>query len=54
MKENKYKVLDAIPYQTCPLCNGQGKVIADGFTSNVYDTCSVCNGEKIIPMHITN
>jgi len=52
MEEIKYKIVDAIPYQVCPLCNGNGKVLADGFTSNVYATCPVCNDQRIIPMHV--
>lgn len=47
-----YRVLEAVPYQCCPVCNGIGKVLADGFTSAVYQTCKVCNGAMIIPMHI--
>lgn len=45
-------VKGAVPYQCCPVCNGIGKVIADGFTKSVYQVCKVCNGDKIIPMHI--
>ena len=41
-----------IPYQKCPLCDGLGKTLADGFTSSCYDTCTVCKGVKIIPMYI--
>ncbi len=47
-----YTVLASVPYQCCPVCNGTGQTIADGFTSNVYQTCKVCNGAMIIPMHI--
>jgi hypothetical protein len=42
--------IQCIPYQICPICNGQGRVVADGFTSSVYQVCDVCNGMKIIPM----
>lgn len=38
-----------VPYQKCPLCDGTGQSLTDGFTS-IYDTCSVCKGIKIIPM----
>ena len=47
-------VLAAVSYQCCPLCNGTGKTVADGFTSSVYQTCKVCNGARIIPMHIVD
>lgn len=47
-------VLAAVPYQYCPLCNGNGQTVADGFTSSVYQTCKVCNGARIIPMHIVD
>lgn len=47
-------LLAAVPYQCCPLCNGNGQTVADGFTSSVYQTCKVCNGAKIIPMHIVD
>lgn len=44
---------DVIPYQCCPVCNGHGRVLADGFTSNVYQMCKVCNGAMIIPMSVS-
>jgi len=47
-----YNVLNCFPYQCCPLCNGAGMILADGFTSNAYQTCTVCSGAKIIPMHV--
>jgi DnaJ-class molecular chaperone len=47
-------LLAAVPYQCCPLCNGNGQTVADGFTSNVYQLCKVCNGARIIPMHIVD
>lgn len=51
-KPSVYKVLETIPYQRCPVCNGAGRTVADGFTSAVYQTCKACNGAMIIPMHI--
>lgn len=45
-------VLATVPYQCCPVCNGTGQTIADGFTSSVFQTCKVCNGAMIIPQHI--
>lgn len=50
--ELKYNILNCVPYQICPVCNGAGQVVAHGFTSSVYETCTVCHGAKIIPMHI--
>lgn len=39
-----------VPYQRCPICEGSGKIPAEGFTSSIYMTCDTCNGMKIIPM----
>ncbi len=47
-----YTVLTTIPYQCCPVCNGTGKILGDGFTNSIYQTCKVCNGAMIIPMHV--
>lgn len=47
-----YTVLATVPYQCCPVCNGSGQTVADGFTSAVYQTCKVCLGAMIIPMHV--
>ena len=47
-------VLATVPYQCCPVCNGDGKTLANGFTSSVYEICKVCNGGMIIPMHIVD
>jgi len=49
--EVEIKVLNAVPYQLCPLCNGEGKALAFG-TSSVWQTCKVCNGKMIIPMFV--
>ena len=43
----------AIPYQACPVCNGSGKVLAEGCISSLYQTCKVCNGAMIIPMALS-
>ena len=40
-----------VPYQCCPVCDGKGQVVADGFTSAAYQPCVVCKGTMIIPMH---
>jgi len=42
--------IPVVPYQACPICNGSGEIVADGFTSGIMQACSVCHGEKIIPM----
>jgi Zn finger protein HypA/HybF involved in hydrogenase expression len=44
----KYNILDYVPYQKCPLCEGTGTIKHEAFD----DKCPVCNGERIIPMHI--
>ena len=49
---NNEALLETVPYQCCPVCNGTGQVLADGFTSAVYQPCKVCNGAMIIPMYI--
>jgi hypothetical protein len=52
-------VSDAIPYQLCPKCNGQGTVSKPPYiTGDVHQwsstssqfQCDVCQGAKIIPM----
>lgn len=43
-----------VPYQRCPVCNDNGKVLQDGFVAGVFKVCDVCNGSKIIPMHVLN
>ena len=40
-----------VPYQCCPVCDGKGQVVAEGFTSAIYQQCVVCKGTMIIPMH---
>lgn len=48
--EEQTKVVDCVPYQRCPICDGTGTVWAGDFTI-AYKTCDVCNGRKIIPMY---
>lgn len=40
---------EAIPYQTCPKCNGIGLVSAH--STVLMDPCDVCEGRKVIPMY---
>ena len=49
LKENIY-----IPYQGCPVCQGEGQILADGFTSNVYQVCPCCKGDRKILMYLQN
>lgn len=44
------KVLNAVPYQLCPLCNGMGKTPTSG--SSTFQICNVCKGAMIIPMFV--
>jgi len=54
LAEIKPDTSNAIPFQCCPLCNGNGRVLAGGSSVNVYQTCTVCNGNKVIPMIAVN
>lgn len=50
-KPIKYKVLDYVPYQQCPVCHGAGRIQIYSTTSSVsYLICKVCDGAMIIPM----
>lgn len=55
--------IDAIPYQKCPKCDGQGMVSKPPYiagdvhqwsASECSFTCDVCNGAKIIPMLVNH
>lgn len=57
--EIEYKIINAVPYQLCPKCNGQGIVskppyiagdVHEWASTQVSFQCDVCNGSKIIPM----
>ena len=50
----KDKAITTVPYQRCPVCNGEGRIPSQGYTSSCFDTCTVCNGKKIIPQLLTN
>ena len=53
-----YTVLATVPYQLCPKCGGDGKVLVQNWygsptsTSSGVETCNLCGGAMIIPMHI--
>jgi DnaJ-class molecular chaperone len=52
IKPIKIKVIEVVPWQICPKCNGFGQVNVTynpGFTFYGY-VCDVCQGSKIIPM----
>jgi len=53
-KQESFPIYSALPYQACPICQGQGRTLSDGFTTNVFNTCTVCDGRKIIPMHVVD
>jgi len=46
------QVFETVPYQCCPICNGTGKILADGCVSSLYQQCKVCNGAMIIPQYV--
>lgn len=35
-------------WQQCPICIGQGRITASGYTSNVFEVCPTCDGQRII------
>ena len=48
------KIVNYVPYQKCPVCDGTGIIIRTVFNHTAtytQNTCDVCNGTKIIPMH---
>ena len=53
-----YTVMSTVPYQLCPKCNGDGKILiqdrngSNTDTSNGLQTCNLCKGAMVIPMHI--
>jgi len=54
----KTRKKEYIPYQKCPICNGDGiittKVETNNSTSGFtikQNVCHVCNGKGIIPMY---
>ena len=55
------KVVKHVPYQTCPMCGGEGTVVDSdlnylfgGYCGQLVQSetkiCPVCKGERIIPM----
>jgi len=46
------QAVKTVPYQCCPICNGTGKILADGCVSSLYQQCKVCNGAMIIPQYV--
>ena len=57
MKKNK-KTIQYIPYQLCPKCNGNGKILINNWygsptsISSGFETCNLCHGAMVIPMYI--
>jgi len=39
-----------IPYQKCPICEGQGRTHGGWASSATFVICSICQGSGIIPM----
>lgn len=61
--EIQYKILQVVPYQLCPKCNGQGQVskppyiagdVPEWSSSSVIFQCDVCSGAKVIPMFVVS
>ena len=49
------KVLNHVPFQLCPKCNGSGSIIEYHPDSSFYIDCKICdlcNGAMIIPMAV--
>lgn len=47
----KTKIVNYIPYQTCPVCSGSGTIRKDSINTTCLTICNICKGAKIIPMH---
>lgn len=52
MDKKKYKISPCVPYQKCPICDGDGRIASTGINSSAFTICDVCYGMKIIPMHV--
>ncbi len=35
-------------WQKCPICNGEGRITNNGYSSSLFSTCPTCNGTRII------
>jgi hypothetical protein len=52
------KCANTVPYQKCPVCEGEGEVLVNQFILDStiklpnYKPCHACKGEGIIPMHV--
>ena len=49
---SRCRIVDYVPYQKCPVCNGDGKVKIG--KTQVLEVCRVCAGGGVIPMHVIN
>jgi hypothetical protein len=47
-KDDKVEAVAFGEWQVCPICNGSGEILADGYTSSVYQQCPTCSGNRII------
>jgi len=49
------KVIKCVPFQLCPKCAGEGKIVRLNLDTSAYNTeepCDVCFGAKVIPMAV--
>lgn len=49
------KVMKCVPFQLCPRCSGEGKVVRLNLETTAYNSeepCDVCLGAKVIPMAV--
>ena len=55
-KLHKSSVINCVPYQKCPVCEGSGQIYINQLNPDItsisigYKPCHVCEGKGIIPM----
>ena len=51
MEQVEVKIVECVPYQKCPICEGKG-LLLDWTGTSLLNRCKTCNGNGIIPMHV--